>query len=453
MNATPALSPIAPGVTPGVIASSGAMSGPLAGILDNFVNEIDATVRANGLAGGLRDSLRRAVRDCPRHLFVQRYIAQAGGNVHDLASGVAETHLGAIYRDAPLGHVDAAGRPMASTNSQPSIVLHLLELLDLRPGQRVLEIGSGGGWMLGLIARAVGAAGEAVGVEIIPELAEQSRQSLAAAGITNARVLAADGEAALAGLGAFDRVIFTTGVFALPAPFFDAVVPGGLLLAPFQIKGLGNDVLLLRRTEAGGFRAEASLACCFIYPTGGLAAADYAPRPLAEVPLWQDLALAEVVRIPMPLGRTRYAATPFALATIPFRSFLTKTEPRFTVFGNGGAGAGVSPQIAGASGGSFDVAGIGLIDAKAGSLALCNGAELIGFGTPAAADALLSAYRAWARHLMPGIEAFDATLWRKAQAPSDAASAGTNDFAEPRGETVFHWSLKPDWPRLASSPG
>ena len=420
---------------------------PFAGILENFVGEIDATIRANGLANGLRAGLREAVLDCPRHLFVQRYIAHAGGNVHDLARGPAEAHLGAIYRDAPLGHVDAAGRPMASTNSQPSIVLHLLELLDLRPGQRVLEIGSGGGWMLGLIARAVGPSGEAVGVEIIPELAAQSRQSLAAAGIANARVHAADGQAALAGLGRFDRIIFTTGLFEMPAPFFDAVAPGGLLLAPFQIKGLGNDVLLLRRTEAGGFRAEASLACCFIYPTGALAAPDYAPRALAEVPLWQEVALAEVVRIPMPLGRTRYATTPFALATIPFRSFLTKCEPRFTVFGHGGAGEGVSPQIAGAAGGSFDVAGIGLVDAPGGSLALCNGAELIGFGNPAAADALLSAYRDWARCLMPGIEAFDATLWRKAEAPAGAV------WAEPRGETVFHWSIKPDWPRLASSPG
>ncbi|MGC8522854.1 MAG: protein-L-isoaspartate O-methyltransferase family protein [Acidibrevibacterium sp.] len=425
---------------------------PFAGILENFAREIDATVRANGLADGLRAGLRAAILDCPRHFFVQRYIAQAGGNVHDLASGSAEAHFGAIYRDIPLGYVDAAGQPMASTNSQPSIVLHLLELLDLQPGQRVLEIGSGGGWMLGLIARAVGPTGEAVGVEIIPALAAQSRQSLAAAGITNARVHAADGQAALSGLGQFDRIIFTTGLFELPAPFFDAVVPGGLLLAPFQIKGLGNDVLLLRRTEAGGFRAEASLACCFIYPTGALACADYAPRALAETPLWQEVALREVVRLPMPLGRTRYATTPFSLATIPLRSFLTKIEPRFTVFGPGGmgvggAGEGVNPQIAGAAGGSFDVAGIGLLDEAAGSLALCNGAELIGFGTTAAADALLGAYHEWARCLMPGIEAFEATLWRKAEAPAGAV------WAEPRGETVFHWSQKRGWPRLAPSRG
>lgn len=413
----------------------------LAGVLQTFLADIEATVRANGLTQGLRETLRAAVLDCPRHVFVQRYIAHAGANVRDLTAGPAEAHLGAIYRDLPLGYVDAAGQPLASTNSQPSIVLHLLELLDLQPGQRVLEIGSGGGWMLGLIARAVGPTGTAVGVEIIPELAEQSRQSLASAGISNAIVHTADGETALAGLGTFDRIIFTTGVFELPAPFFEALAPDGLLLAPFQIKGLGNDVLLLRRTREGGLRTEAALASCFIYPTGALASASYAPIALADLPLWQEVALHETLRIPMPLGRTRYATTPFAIATIPFRSFLTKCEPRFAVFG-GGAGEGVSPQIAGAAGSRFDVAGIGIIDTTHRSLALCNGNELIGFGPSEAADRLFAAYRLWAQHLMPGIEAFEGVLWREDEAPSPAG------WVEKRGRTVFYWSLKPGWPRV-----
>ncbi len=437
MTAIPALSPTPPGIS----AHAG-----LSGILEDFVNEIDATLRANGLSRGLGARLRAAALACPRHLFVQRYITGAGGPAQDVGAGGISAHFQAIYRDAPLGYADAAGKPLTSTNSQPSIVFHLLELLDLQPGQRVLEIGSGGGWMLGLIARAVGERGEAVGVEIIPALAAQSRQSLAAAGITNATVVTGDGQA-LAELGQFDRIIFTTGIFALPAPFFDAVAPGGLLLAPFQIKGLGNDVLLLRRRDDGGFALEASLASCFIYPTGALAAGDYAPRVLAALPLWEEVALAETLRLPMPLGRTRYAPLPFSLATISFRSFLTKTEPRFTVFASAAAGAAVSPQVAGAAGGAFDVAAIGLVDTARRSLALCTGAELIGFGGRAAAEALLAAYAGWARLLMPGVEAFSATLWRAAAAPA------ARGFVERRGETVFHWSIRADWPHLGSSPG
>lgn len=417
----------------------------LTAILRQFLAETEARVRAHGLSGGLRPALRAAVLACPRHFFVRRYIPHAGADTRDLAAGPADLHLPAIYRDAPLGHVDAAGAPLASTNSQPSIVLHLLELLDLQPGQRVLEIGSGCGWMLGLIARAIGPEGIATGIEIIPELAEQSRQSLAAAGIANARVIAADGIQGCAAAGTFDRIIFTTGLRELPEAYFTAVTPGGLLVAPFQIKGIGNDALALRRMEAGGFRAEAALSCTFIYPSGGLAQADDAPVSLPALPLWQELAFEETLRLPFTFGQPGYGVMPLASATMALRSFLTKREPRFVVFRREDAGLPANPQLAGGAGGIFDVAGFGIVDTAARSLAVCNGAELIGFGTRAAADRLLALYRDWADLLMPGVEAFDAELWPQATAP--ALRPGW--WAEPRGACVFHWSLKPDWPRVS----
>ena len=55
-----------------------------------------------------------------------------------------------------LRHVGPVGEPLPSSNSQPSYILWLLHLLDVSPGQRVLEIGSGSGWLAAIMARRSG---------------------------------------------------------------------------------------------------------------------------------------------------------------------------------------------------------------------------------------------------------------------------------------------------------
>ena len=64
-----------------------------------------------------------------------------------------------------------------ATNSQPSTVARMLELLDAQPGQRVLDVGAGSGWTTAILAE-LGA--EAVGVELVPQLVEQGQANLAA---------------------------------------------------------------------------------------------------------------------------------------------------------------------------------------------------------------------------------------------------------------------------------
>jgi len=124
-----------------------------------FLDMLDAAFRGYGVPDGLPERFRDAVAATPRHMFVHRF--RLGGDRLDegaLRDNDADPmgELAHIYSDAIMTHVDAAGERLPSTNSQPSYALWLLDLLDLRPGQRVLEIGSGSGWLAAVMAHLVG---------------------------------------------------------------------------------------------------------------------------------------------------------------------------------------------------------------------------------------------------------------------------------------------------------
>src|SRR6185437_9918853 len=114
--------------------------------------------------GRIRSSeIAEAFQQVPRHLFVpQAEPAQA-------------------YADDAIPVKWAAdGRPVSSS-SQPAIMAIMLEQLRLRPGQHVLEIGTGTGYNAALLAHVVGGTGAVVTVDIDEELAETARQRLNAA--------------------------------------------------------------------------------------------------------------------------------------------------------------------------------------------------------------------------------------------------------------------------------
>ena len=142
----------------------------------------------------------------------------------------------------PIGH--------GQTNSQPRTVEAMLRLLDVRPGQRVLDIGSGSGWTTALLAHLVGPQGTVLGLEIVPELVEQGRRNLARGAWPWARIAAATPGA----LGdpdgpPYDRILVSADAADLPAALLSQLRPRGRVVVPVR-----GEMLLIERTERGAPR-------------------------------------------------------------------------------------------------------------------------------------------------------------------------------------------------------
>jgi protein-L-isoaspartate(D-aspartate) O-methyltransferase len=119
------------------------------------------------------------------------------------------------------------------TSSQPRTVAAMLRLLDVHPGQRVLDVGAGSGWTTALLAWLVGPSGSVVGVELAPALAEWGAANLAATGQQWASLRPADPDRLGApDDGPFDRILVSAEARSMPQPLVDQLAPGGLMVVP-----------------------------------------------------------------------------------------------------------------------------------------------------------------------------------------------------------------------------
>lgn len=131
-------------------------------------------------------------------------------------------------------HIDAPLRiGFGQTNSQPRTVANMMRLLDVRPGHRVLDVGSGSGWSSAILGELVGEAGSVIGVERVPELVERSRQVIGARGrgwveIRSAKtgILGAPED------GPFDRILVSAEAQELPRQLVDQLAEGGKMVIP-----------------------------------------------------------------------------------------------------------------------------------------------------------------------------------------------------------------------------
>ena len=202
-----------------------------------------------------------ALRTVPRHRFLERFYSPSRDPLRgerslteylvDQASP-DEAVLDMVYSDqALITRVDEEGRPTSST-SQPALVAAMLELLEARPGTRVLEIGAGTGYNAALLAELVEDPRLVTTVDIQSDVVEQTRRLLADSGYGDVRVLCRDGVDGVPEHAPFDRVVATVGCPDISWRWVEQLAPGGMMLIPLQHGGPGVTPLARLHANSSG---------------------------------------------------------------------------------------------------------------------------------------------------------------------------------------------------------
>ena len=180
---------------------------------------VDAQIAARGV-GDAR--VLAAMRAVPRHRFVDPSLADQAYDDHPL----------------PIGH--------GQTISQPYIVAYMVEQLQLRPGGRVLEVGTGCGYQAAVLAEL---AREVYTVEIVEPLARCAAETLAELGYANVHVRHGDGYHGWPERAPFDGIIVAAAAPHVPPALVDQLAPGGRLIIP--VGRLDQEIRLITRSHEG----------------------------------------------------------------------------------------------------------------------------------------------------------------------------------------------------------
>ncbi len=191
--------------------------------------------------------IQRALRRVPRHLFIEQYYDYRDGQFTKAVVNKekpTDDFLILVYSDRGLMIRDLSNHSAAS---QPSLVALMLHYLDLKPGMRVLEIGTGSGWNAGLLAVGAGDDKLVYSIDIQDDLVEEARQHLAAVGYHAVNLLSADGANGWPHETLFNRIMATVGCPDIPLAWMDQLADDGVLLVPLKTGPVGDPLLRLQR--------------------------------------------------------------------------------------------------------------------------------------------------------------------------------------------------------------
>lgn len=210
---------------------------------DPFFQTRRAMVERDLRGRGIKDERVLAAMDSiPRHLFVP------------------ERSRPSAYDDRPLPIGEG------QTISQPYIVAAMTELLELKGGEKVLEVGTGSGYQAAVLARLVS---EVFSIEILPKLSARAGKVLEQLGFTNIQLKVGDGFFGWDEKGPFDAIVVTASAPKVPEPLWRQLREGGRLIMPLGEENQTQRLVRVRKL-AGKPLTEDFTAVLFVPLTGAI---------------------------------------------------------------------------------------------------------------------------------------------------------------------------------------
>ncbi len=205
---------------------------------DPYLEKRLAMVRDQIESEGIADPrVLEAMREVPRHLLVPPEYRP----------------MAYEPRPLPIGE--------GQTISQPYVVAFMTEILRLKPGDRVLEVGTGSGYQAAIAASI---AGEVYSVEIFPTLADRARRNLESLGFRNITVRQGDGYYGWEEKGPFDAIIVTCAGGHIPPPLLRQLRRGGRMIMPVGGPFLTQNLVFLEKGEDGALSQRNVLPVAFV---------------------------------------------------------------------------------------------------------------------------------------------------------------------------------------------
>jgi protein-L-isoaspartate(D-aspartate) O-methyltransferase len=168
---------------------------------------------------------------------------------------VADGHKGSAYRNHPLPIGDG------QTISQPYIVALSTDLLGLKGGESVLDVGTGSGYQAAVLAEI---ASQVYSIEIIPSLGNEARKRLEALGYGNIEVRIGDGYQGWPEKAPFDAIVVTAAAPQVPQALVEQLKPGGRMVIPVGGSGDVQYLKLIIRRADGGYDEKRVLPVRFV---------------------------------------------------------------------------------------------------------------------------------------------------------------------------------------------